>query len=486
MLASPKAEKDSIAFEIIMYGHIDKIEIMKEKLNCVSPSFCMAKWMHLTLHLQTGHSHSCYLPLPHKIPLDEIAKDPSAMHNTSYKKQMRRLMKEGQRPEECGICWGIEDLPGNNYSDRHYRGVDDWTIPFFDKVSQMKWDENIDPSYLEVSFSNACNFKCSYCSPVISTEWMKEIKRYGPYRLGEDTHQNLAWFEGNDQVPLPEEQNPYLVAFWKWWPSLVKSLMHFRITGGEPLLSKNTYAVLEYLQQHSAPELNLSINTNLGIPRPVLRRFVDAMKPLMLEKKIKSHILHTSLDTWGAQAEYIRNGLRLSDFMINLDEYLTAIPSGSVAFMSTFNNLSVVSYETFLREIMKMREKYNTNGRSVLLDIPHLQSPLHQSVQILTPDYQDYMVSHIEFMKKNKDEKFGFRDAEIFKMQRVLQWMQEEKSNEWLLRHRRNFFLFYSEHDRRRGTNFLATFPEMKDFWQLCESLAERDSANQMSELGRL
>jgi hypothetical protein len=34
---------------------------------------------------------------------------------------------------------------------------------------------------------------------------------------------------------------------------------------------------------------------------------------------------------------------------------------------------------------------------------------------------------------------------------------------------RRDFKVFVDEHDRRRGTNFLETFPKMKDFYTLCE-----------------
>jgi hypothetical protein len=34
---------------------------------------------------------------------------------------------------------------------------------------------------------------------------------------------------------------------------------------------------------------------------------------------------------------------------------------------------------------------------------------------------------------------------------------------------RADFYRFFSEHDRRRGTDFLKTFPEMRSFWQECE-----------------
>jgi len=57
------------------------IEVRK-KLDAASPSLCLAKWLQVTLHLHNGHTHSCHHPDTHKVPLEEIAKDPSALHNT--------------------------------------------------------------------------------------------------------------------------------------------------------------------------------------------------------------------------------------------------------------------------------------------------------------------------------------------------------------------------------------------------------------------
>lgn len=39
---------------------------------------------------------------------------------------------------------------------------------------------------------------------------------------------------------------------------------------------------------------------------------------------------------------------------------------------------------------------------------------------------------------------------------------------------RADFYRFFSEHDRRRGTDFLRTFPQMKEFWNECKYHANR------------
>jgi len=63
---------------------IKKIKIVVE--NEATPTFCLAKWHHVTMYLQSGETHSCYHPRPHKIPLEELVDNPSALHNTKEKK----------------------------------------------------------------------------------------------------------------------------------------------------------------------------------------------------------------------------------------------------------------------------------------------------------------------------------------------------------------------------------------------------------------
>jgi hypothetical protein len=36
-----------------------------------------------------------------------------------------------------------------------------------------------------------------------------------------------------------------------------------------------------------------------------------------------------------------------------------------------------------------------------------------------------------------------------------------------------DFYRFFAEHDRRRNTNFLQTFPEMSEWWDQCKYRAD-------------
>ncbi len=61
-----------------------------------------------------------------------------------------------------------------------------------------------------------------------------------------------------------------------------------------------------------------------------------------------------------------------------------------------------------------------------------------------------------------------FKDFEIQKMQRNLAYWQKNYAN--TTEQKKNFYTFFTEHDRRRGTSFLKTFPEMREFWEECRN----------------
>ena len=63
------------------------------------------------------------------------------------------------------------------------------------------------------------------------------------------------------------------------------------------------------------------------------------------------------------------------------------------------------------------------------------------------------------------------KDFEIDKVRRNLEWMKAGSSmdKDELLKARANFYKFFTQHDERRYTDFLSTFPEMEDWWNICK-----------------
>ena len=65
-------------------------EVAKKRLDTVSPTFCLAKWNQVSLHLTNGMTNSCYHPPLHKIDATQLDKNPAALHNTAQKIEERQ------------------------------------------------------------------------------------------------------------------------------------------------------------------------------------------------------------------------------------------------------------------------------------------------------------------------------------------------------------------------------------------------------------
>jgi hypothetical protein len=140
------------------------------------------------------------------------------------------------------------------------------------------------------------------------------------------------------------------------------------------------------------------------------------------------------------------------------------------------NNLSVLGLQEQLDYILDLRRHHSTTYQRVWFDTPLLRQPAWQSLQILPPAYADILERVADWMELNletpADPFHGFKDYEVQRMRRDIAWMREGTDN--VEQKKADFHRFFSEHDRRRNTDFLSTFPEMKSFWQECEAHARR------------
>ena len=449
----------------------ERIIRIKDVTNKVSPTFCLAKWHHTTIYLQTGETHSCYHPAPHAIPLSEIKDNPSALHNTNEKKNQRIAMLNGEKPSGCDYCWNIEALGDDYVSDRHERNASIYTEARMAEINSSPIDFNINPEYIEVSFGNECNFKCGYCHPKASSAYYKEIEKFGPYDMVRNHRNDIDWFK----IHKIEEENPYVEAWWKWWPTMRNTLNILRITGGEPLLQQSTWRLLEDLDLNPLPQLELNINSNLGVKHLLVTRLSDKVAKLQAEGKIRRFKLFTSLDTWGPKAEYIRTGLDLTTWEENFHTYLSTTKT-PITFMITFNILAVTSFKSLLEKMLEWRKQYgwyeNLKEHRIRFDTPYLKEPLQYDMNILPKEeFMPYMYDALEFIKQNVNNSASdkFTELEYEKFRRVVTYMETTHySDDKLKEGRKDFFNWFNEYDRRRGTDFLSTFPEYTNFYLNC------------------
>lgn len=429
-----------------------------EKADEISPTFCSAKWHMVTLHLAQGETHSCYHPWTHKIPLKELEGNPGAIHNTEFKKSQRKLMLKGERPKECEYCWRMEDL--GNISDRVIRNAEPFAKNDLHIFKNYTGDENVYPRHVEVSFSTTCNLKCSYCNPTVSSKWLEEVKEHGGYKTSTEFNDYIK-----PDKPLPfyldRDYNPYVEAFWKWLPDAYDHLEVLRVTGGEPLMSKHTFKLLDYIGEHPNKKLEVIVNSNMCVPDKLIDQAISAGQKLI--DKVGIFTMFASLDSVGEQAEYQRHGLDYTQFTRNVRRFLDEIPGSQVFFTCTFNLFSVPKIKEYM---MYMNELRNDYGDRVFFDTPYLRFPPHQCVQILPNEYSKYLDDAEAYMREKH-----FPQIAIDKIIRLRNYMtNKDFSEEQIKTYRKDFIIFVDEHDRRRGTKFLETFPEFKYFYKLCKN----------------
>lgn len=480
----------------------DHANTMRDKLNDVSPSLCLAKWTQVSINLPAGLTQSCYHPPAHQIPLDQLKISPSALHDTPIKIRERKEMLAGNRPSGCSYCWKIEDA-GDHLSDRHYRSSEWWNENDFDYITAGALTAK--PRYVEVNFNQACNFKCMYCSPHLSTTWEDEIRKFGPYQLLTGAHNNIAALEGKGIMPLKVAQadNPYVTAFWEWWPEIYRDLRVFRMTGGEPLMDKNTFKVLDYVNENPHGVLELSITSNMCPPdQKLFDKFISKVQALeevrtwedpnnfnvhsgnhwYIAPACKHFMTFVSLDGYGEQAEYMRTGLDFDRLLTNVRTYLNSTSNTSISFINTFNILSIPSFKKFLQMVLELRKEFGKNKKQrIWFDVPLLHYPYWFNVQNSGQWGINQVQECISFMEDNvqKDDYLetfeGFKPYEILKVKRDLAIMEQKLPADVLQLNKITFYQFVTEYDKRRQTDFCSTFPEMVKYYEECMKIYLKD-----------
>jgi hypothetical protein len=147
--------------------------------------------------------------------------------------------------------------------------------------------------------------------------------------------------------------------------------------------------------------------------------------------------------------------------------------------MSTYNALSVPNYQKLIHGIYDLKETYASNDRywnsAVFLDSSYLRYPTHQTVQVLPDVWNQEILRQAQLLDflavpEFSTDYIGYSDIEIQKIKRIYDWKTAdwEGKEQQVKEQRYNFGKYFKEHDKRRGTDFCKTFPELESFYRDC------------------
>ena len=404
---------------------------------------CQLKWTWSTIWLYSGETASCHRASFSKITSENF----DSFHNTPEKLNARKLMLDGQWPTGgCEYCQKIEAAGGS--SDRIFQK----TIPDLSPL-ELETDPTaiqVTPKILEVYLNNTCNFGCIYCYGVHSSRLNHENKKFEDFIEKKDyktRFSNLQIIEETSNKDLLTEK------FITWLEKNSQSLKRLQVLGGEPFYQKEFDLLLDFLSTHSNPNLELGIITNLGISQDKLISYIEKIKLLVSQKKIRRLDIICSIDCWGPEQEYIRYGLNLSSWESNFN-YLLDQKWIVLNINQTISALAIKTIPDLLKKLKIWKSKRPVGYYfSELVPGPSYLKPDIFGPDFFAEDFKNILALLDDNTNQEKETKKY--------MSGIFNKISSNKGNTQEIK---DLIIYLDEIDRRRNTNWKTTFPWLEEF----------------------
>ena len=405
---------------------------------------CQLKWNHSTVFLTMATTASC-----HRVTHDpyEFKDNKINFHNIRSKLKARTKMLNGEWPGRgCEHCKSTEDSGG--HSDRmshlNMQGV---TAP--KELTNNLNAVNVTPTQLEIYFGNTCNLKCVYCNSKFSSTIDNENRINGEFMDG-----IVDQFGKHIRIPGKIEINPNIKEdtdkLFVWLEENIHDLNKLMILGGEPFLQKETERMVELLERTSNPNLTLVVFSNLTVDPARVQKWLARMWNLVERGKLYNLQVVGSLDCWGPQAEYVRNGLDLNKYVDNMEFILgkTKITPSINSAMMALTIPTLPDLIVQMNKWSKVREVYWSGMKASDAGRPYLNPTIFG--KDIIPLGMD---KAIEVYETNGD---AIKEAQLNNLKGI---RTECANTEPDLLQQKLLKLYIKELDRRRNTDYTKLFP---------------------------
>jgi len=360
-----------------------------------------------------------------------------SFHNTSKKLSDRQLMLNGAWPKGgCEYCQKIENAGGS--SDRLFH----LTVP---NMLPPELDNNplaieITPTILEIYFDNICNMSCLYCWDGFSSKIQQENVKFGRFEKNGVVIENFSK-KVDDLAGLTDQ-------LWTWMEANGQTLKRFHVLGGEPFYQHQFDSCLEFFEKIPHPNLELNVVSNLMITAPRLTALIDKIKNLVSTRKLKRFDLTASIDCFGAEQEYVRYGLDLTQWRKNF-EYVASQKWITLNINQTLSGLTIKTTPSLLQYINAFRADR---------EIGHYFSTTVMTHDCLHPEIfgSNFFDDDFKTILDNMPDT-TWQQNEARKYMQGIQSQLNSKSKDQKKINQLTVLL--DETDRRRNLNWKTTFP---------------------------
>lgn len=402
---------------------------------------CKSKWAWSTIWFYDGTTASCHRCDRHEIDIDDF----DNFHNTPPKIEQREAMLNGEWPASggCHYCQKTEDAGGT--SDRQFQLQIPNQTPI--EVIADQTVTSCTPTILEIFLSNTCNLACTYCRPANSSKIEAEFNKHGPFSVG-DVH-----FRSNYETITKKIDTEQLLKdkFWDWMARNSDALRRFHVLGGEPLFMKDFQKCLDHWWDHPNPLVEINVVSNLMVSEERFKEYIDYIKKLYDNGKIKRFDMTASIDCWGPEQEYVRMGLDLNVFERNM-EYLLAQDESwlRINVNQTVSALTIKTMPALIEKINGWKARRTEFGHyfQKLVD-PEVMAPTIFPKGYWAEDFEKIMSL---MQNETWDEKHAYK-----MMIGMIKQIEDESELDGTLID--NLKAYLTEIDQRRGTNWQPLFP---------------------------
>ena len=364
--------------------------------------------------------------------------------NSDYMKQSRIKAINGEEIKGCEECYQSERNGGTSLR-KDLVEIYEENEDYLDSVKVA--EENggqLDkfPTAIELRVGNLCNLKCRMCQPQDSDLINKEYKELISVdsTLGEILP--IVDFEITDD----------LTSYIQGIRDNASTIKIIRFSGGEPLINKSFYELLDYLIEGDyAKNIEFRLNTNL-----------TKMKEETLEKlsKFKRVTIDFSIDGLGPVYEYIRypmvwditkNKIDMTyKFMVNHDN-IKMNANFTVQIYNVFNMFDLIDF--FL-------------SKSVLPILHILQNPSYLNIRNMPNNLKGDLIVKIDEMLSDIESR---EYPDVFQVEWVIERLIAIKNQLSLERNEYQIVLFKkftNALDIKRNQNISEMIPEISKYYE--------------------
>jgi radical SAM protein with 4Fe4S-binding SPASM domain len=247
----------------------------------------MAPWVHTHIW-PNGDVYPCCM-VPGEFPVANYKElgDLKLAWNSEKYKDLRVNMLNDVKSSACTRCYTQEKHGKHSLRKRLSKEYANQ----YDLVGETEKDghlEKLDLRYLDIRFSNICNFTCRTCGPELSSSWA--------------AHRASKYPESKLPTIIRIESSSKNKEFWDDLSQYIDNVDRIYFAGGEPLLTKEHYDILDYLIEREKFNITIHYNTNFSTFDYKGRSVLDYWK------KFKNIAVGASLDGSYEKGELIRKG----------------------------------------------------------------------------------------------------------------------------------------------------------------------------------